>query len=187
MGMDIIDKAAVFLLVALGLAYVSRASLVVPRSHGFYRFFVWLAILALGLLNLDAWFHDPCSWHQLISWLLLGLSAFLVIYGVCLLTTLGEIDERREDRPLMPFEKTTTLVTVGAYRHIRHPLYSSLLFLAWGVFFKAPSWVGGLLAAAASVLLVAAARAEETENIRYWGRAYEEYMARTKMLIPFVF
>jgi protein-S-isoprenylcysteine O-methyltransferase Ste14 len=47
-------------------------------------------------------------------------------------------------------EKTTILVTTGAYRYIRHPLYSSLLFLAWGIFFKAPSWPGGLLALAAT-------------------------------------
>ena len=84
-------------------------------------------------------------------------------------------------------EKTTRLVTAGAYKYIRHPLYSSLLFLAWGVFFKAPSWPGGGLAALATLSLFMTGKMEETENIRFFGSAYEEYMRENKMFIPFVF
>jgi protein-S-isoprenylcysteine O-methyltransferase Ste14 len=181
------NKALVFLLVTAWLAYVSRASLLVPRSHGFYRFFVWEAILALGLLNVDAWFRDPFSWHQLISWFLLAVSLFLVIHGIRLLRQIGKPDEGRDDSPMIAFEKTTELVTAGAFRYIRHPLYSSLLFLAWGVFFKAPSWVGGLLALAATLCLVVTAKVEEVEDIRFFGPAYEEYRKQTKMFIPFLF
>jgi protein-S-isoprenylcysteine O-methyltransferase Ste14 len=180
-------KLACFLLGTGGLVYVSRASLVVPGSHGFYRFFAWEAILGLALLNIDVWFRDPCSWHQLISWPLLVASAFLVVVGVGLLRRRGEPDGRRDDVPLVAFEKTTALVTTGAYRYIRHPLYSSLLFLAWGIFFKAPSWLGGLLAVTATLALVATARVEEAENVRFFGEAYREYMKRTKMFIPYLF
>ena len=94
--------------------------------------------------------------------------------------------DQREERPLVAFEKTTALVTVGAYRYIRHPLYSSLLFLAWGIFFKDPSWAGGLLAMAASLFLVVTARAEEAEDRRYFGETYQKYMQETKMFIPFL-
>ncbi len=87
----------------------------------------------------------------------------------------------------MGIEKTTELVTTGAYRYTRHPIYSSLLFLAWGVFFKRPSWVGGLLASSATLFLLATAKAEESENLGYFGPAYSEYMKRTKMFIPFLF
>jgi protein-S-isoprenylcysteine O-methyltransferase Ste14 len=166
---------------------VSRASLTVPRSHGFYRFFAWEAILALALLNIDVWFREPFSWHQLISWPLLAISAFLVIAGMRLLSQMGKPDVQRDDVPLVAFEKTTTLVTAGIYRYIRHPLYSSLLFLAWGIFFKGPSWPGGLLALAATLFLVAAARVEEAENVRFFGEAYREYMKQTKMFVPFLF
>ena len=182
-----IGKLVVFVLGTLGLAFLSRASLVVPRSHGFYRFFAWEAILALGLLNIDVWFRDPFSWHQLISWPLLVISGGLVIVGVHLLRQVGQPDEQRDDVPMVAFEKTTTLVTEGAYRYIRHPLYSSLLFLAWGSFFKAPSWPGGLLAGVATLFLVATARVEEAENVRFFGEEYREYMKRTKMFIPFLF
>jgi protein-S-isoprenylcysteine O-methyltransferase Ste14 len=182
-----IAKLAVFLLATAGLIYVSRASLAVPGSHGFYRFFAWVAILALALLNIDVWFRDPFSWHQIISWVLLLASAFMVIAGVRLLRQMGKPDAQRDDVPMVGFEKTTTLVTTGAYRYIRHPLYSSLLFLAWGIFFKAPSWLGSLLAAVATLFLLATARVEEAENLRYFGEEYQAYARRTKMFIPFLF
>jgi protein-S-isoprenylcysteine O-methyltransferase Ste14 len=183
----IIIKVACFLLGTGCLVYVSRASLAVPGSHGFYRFFAWEAILGLALLNIDVWFRDPFSWHQLISWPLLILSAFLVIAGVRLLRQRGKPDAQRDDVALVAFEKTTTLVTTGAYRYIRHPLYSSLLFLAWGIFFKAPSWLGGLLAVTATLSLVATARIEEAENQRFFGEVYRAYMKQTRMFIPFLF
>lgn len=183
----IVAKAAVFLAATAVLAYLSRASLRSPRSHGFYRFFAWEAILALILLNVEVWFHEPWSWNQMISWCLLLVSLILALHGVRLLRKIGAPDSRRDDPHLVAFERTTTLVEVGAYRYIRHPLYSSLLFLAWGVFFKAPSWIGGLLAVASTSFLVATARVEEAEDIRFFGAAYERYKQRTKMFIPFVF
>lgn len=180
-------KVVVFLLVTVGLAYVSRASLRQPRSHGFWRFWAWEAILGLFLLNVDAWFRDPFSWYQVVSWVLLTVSGFLVIYGVLLLHLRGRQDPRRQDASLMEFEKTTELVTVGIYRYIRHPMYSSLMFLAWGVFFKAPSWIGGGLAVAATGFLVTAGSMEEAEDIRFFGQAYRDYMKRTKMFVPWLF
>jgi protein-S-isoprenylcysteine O-methyltransferase Ste14 len=180
-------RLLVFVVASAILVFVSRVSLRDPRSHGFYRFFAWEAILALTLLNLDGWFSDPFSWHQLISWTLLVISLFLVIHGVRLLKHMGQADSRRDDTPMLDFEKTTRLVTVGAYRYIRHPLYSSLLFLTWGVFFKDPSWPGGLLGVMATAFLVVTARIEEAEDIRFFGPAYQAYMKGTKMFIPFLF
>ncbi|MBN1659357.1 MAG: isoprenylcysteine carboxylmethyltransferase family protein [Anaerolineae bacterium] len=180
-------KGLFFLLGTAGLAYLSRASLAAPRSHGFYRFFAWEAILALFLLNVDVWFRAPFSWHQILSWALLVISALLVIGGVRLLTHSGAPDAARDDVPMVAFEKTTRLVTTGLYRYIRHPLYSSLLFLTWGIFFKTPSWLGGALAAAATLCLVATARVEEAEDIRFFGEEYQEYMRHSRMFVPFLF
>ncbi len=181
-------KLIIFIIVSAGIVYVSRASLRFPRSHGFYRFFAWESILALILLNLEYWFRNLFSIHQIVSWLLLITSLFLVVHGVYLLRVIGKPDnERSEDVPMIGVEKTTALVTVGAFKYIRHPLYSSLLFLGWGVFFKDPSWLGGALALAATIFLVATAKVEETENIRFFGPAYQTYMKRTKMFIPFLF
>ncbi len=184
-------KLIVFVAFSAGLVYVSRASLRAPRSHGFYRFFAWESILSLFFLNfenLGQWFHDPFSVRQLVSWFLLLASLVSFALGVHQLRTQGRPDkQRRGDVPLIGIEKTTQLVTSGIFKYIRHPLYSSLFLLAWGVFFKNPSWAGGFLALSATAFLLATVKVEEEENIRYFGPAYQEYMQETKMFIPFVF
>ena len=181
-------KLVAFVVLSAGLIYISRASLRRPRSHGFYRFFAWEFIVALFLLNVDFWFRDPFSWHQLASWFLLIVSIVPLAFGVHSLATKGKPVKRREDdAQLLAFEKTTTLVTTGIYQYIRHPLYSSLLLLAWGVFFKAPAWSGALLVLAATLFLLATAKADEAECIRFFGPSYQAYMKQTKMFVPFLF
>jgi protein-S-isoprenylcysteine O-methyltransferase Ste14 len=54
------------------------------------------------------------------------------------------------------------------------------------VFFKDPSWPGGILALGATVFLVITAKVEEAECIRFFGPAYQTYMEQTKMFIPFL-
>ena len=182
-----ITKLAIFVIASVWLAYVSRTSLRVPGSHGFYRFFAWECMLALFFLVVYRWFRNPFSALQLISWLLMFVSGFLVLHGVYLLRRLGRPTKQRQDSSLLGFEKTTTLVTEGAYRYIRHPLYSSLLFLTWGIFFKDPTVITGGLALAATGFLVGTAKADEAECISYFGPSYEHYIERTKMFIPFLF
>lgn len=180
-------KIIIFIVVSIGWAWITRSSLRDFRSHGFYRFFAFEAILILILLNVDYWFLEPFSIYQLISWPLLIICTYLVIHGALLLRNVGKPDDRRSDPSLMGIEKTTRLVTEKVYRYIRHPLYSSLLFVAWGAFFKHPSWVGMSLAVIATFFLTMTAKIEEAENIRYFGDEYRMYMKRTKMFIPFVF
>ncbi|MCK4606675.1 MAG: isoprenylcysteine carboxylmethyltransferase family protein [candidate division Zixibacteria bacterium] len=180
-------KVIVFIVVSVGLAWLSRSCLRDLRSHGFYRFFAFESILALILLNIDYWFHEPFAPHQIVSWLLLTVSLFLVIHGFHLLRRVGKPDSKRTDPLLIDIEKTTALVTVGAYRYIRHPLYSSLLFVAWGVFFKQPSLASVCLAVITTFCLTITAKMEEAENVRFFGAAYRSYMKRTRMFIPFLF
>jgi len=103
------------------------------------------------------------------------------------LYVVGKPDSERKDPLLLGIEETTELVTVGAYRYIRHPLYSSLLFGTWGVFFKRPSLAGACLAVIATFFLTITAKMEEAENIRFFGAAYQSYMKQTKMFFPFFF
>jgi protein-S-isoprenylcysteine O-methyltransferase Ste14 len=181
-------KTITFSLGTFLLVYISRASLRQPRSHGFYRFFAWEAILALFLLNVNFWFRDPFAWYQIIAWTLLFGCIVPLVFGVQALRTRGKPTENREGDPsLLAFEKTTALVTTGIYRYIRHPLYSSLLLLAWGIFFKSPSWSGGILVIIATVFLALTAKADEAECTKFFGTAYQDYMKTTRMFIPFLF
>ena len=180
-------QVAIFVLASAGLIYVSQASLRQPRAHGFWRFWAWEAIVALVMLNAPVWFRDSLAWYQLISWTLLILSPVPLALGLRQLKHARRAEQERPEAGLLEFERTTELVTTGVYRYIRHPMYSSLLLLAWGVFWKAPSWSGAALAAIATGCLIATARAEERENIRFFGPAYAAYMLRTRMFIPYLF
>jgi protein-S-isoprenylcysteine O-methyltransferase Ste14 len=181
-------RLILFIVCSFFLIAVSWKSLRHPRSHGFYRFFAWEAILGIVLLNVPVWFRDALAWHQIISWFLLIVSILPLALGIHLLRTEGKpADNERTDPQLLGFEKTTRLVKSGIYRYIRHPLYSSLFLLNWGVFFKSPSWPGALLAVTAVLFLIATARADERECRQKFGEEYEDYMKQTKMFIPYLF
>jgi protein-S-isoprenylcysteine O-methyltransferase Ste14 len=90
-------------------------------------------------------------------------------------------------RPTDLLEATTHLVTTGIFQFIRHPLYASLIYLSWGIFFKSPSLLGGCLAVVSTGFLIATARADESECLVKFGDEYIEYMKKTKMFIPLVY
>jgi protein-S-isoprenylcysteine O-methyltransferase Ste14 len=178
-------KLATFAVISASLLRISWRSLRAVGSHGFYRFFAWEAIVALILINSAAWFTDPWSLRQIVSWCLLLVSLVMAALGYHLIVA-GKPTSERLDPTLMSFEKTSVLVTTGIYRHIRHPMYGSLLFLAWGVFLKGITWYSVCLIVIATAGLVATAKADEVECARYFGPSYEEYMKRTRMFAPWL-
>jgi protein-S-isoprenylcysteine O-methyltransferase Ste14 len=179
-------ELVLFILLSIPILFFSLRSLGNRRAHGFYRFFAWETILALLLLNYPYWVQDPLSVHQIIAWCLLLISIFLVVDGFLLLRQIGRPTSQPQKRSNFAFENTSNLVTVGIYRYIRHPLYSSLLFLNWGIFFKHFSPAALALALAASLFLYATACNEEQENIITFGNDYTVYMKHSKMFIPYI-
>lgn len=168
-----------FLSGSILLLWISIPSLKNPGSHGYFRFFSWVAILGMFCINLHNWFLDPLSWNQVISWILLIISLVMLIPGVVLLRTSG--------KPTDLLEATTHLVQTGIYRYIRHPLYASLLFLSWGICLKQPSLLEGCLNIVAAAFLYATARADENECLAKFGQEYSIYMKNSRMFIPFLF
>lgn len=168
------------------LVWVSRRSLLRPMSHGFARFFAFEAILALLVINLPLWFVDPLGGRQLVSWVLLAGSIVLVTWGVVLLRRRGRARPTAAGAPEFAWENTERLVTTGVYRYVRHPMYASLLFLAWGALLKSLSMSTLLLAGIATLALVVTARREEAENLARFGQEYRDYMKETRRFVPFV-
>lgn len=169
------------------LAWFSRRSLRLPGSHGFYRYFGWLAILALAVLNRARWGSDPLSSRQLLAAQLMWASLAFVVLGAAALKRYGAPDGSRDDETLYRFERTTALVTQGIFRLIRHPMYSSLLLLLWSVYLQDPSWTGAAIALLGSLSFLLTAVADERECLRYFGPAYADYMKRTRRFIPWLF
>jgi len=179
-------RAIFFVIGTLFFLYFSRRAMRNPGVHGFYRFFVFEAILTLILLNHPRWFRDPFSPLQSLSWCLLAASVFFVIHAVILLRKHGGYALRENAPENHFFENTVHVVEEGLYRYVRHPMYSSLLFLAWGAFFKHITLINTALVLLATILLAATAKIEEKENIRFFGAAYADYMRRSRMFIPWV-
>ena len=173
-----IIKLIIFSICTLGIIFISFYSAARFRTYGFLRFFAFESLLVLILYNAEHWFRNPFSIIQIVSWLLLVASIFIVSYGFYMLRKFGEPKEVIDD--------TEVLVTRGIYKYIRHPLYSSLILIAWGAFLKDISIVSFILILIASGLPVAMAKVEEKENIQKFGEKYSSYMQNTKMFIPFI-
>jgi len=180
-------KIIFILLGSVMIAAVSRRSLKTPRSHGFYRFFAFEILLVMFVLNAPVWFDAPLSPHQQVSWIFMIASLILIIHSLDLIFILGLPEGSLPKSPNLPFENTTHLVVVGAYRFIRHPMYASVILLTWGVAMKAPSVRSLCLSVVIVVLLYVTARVEERENIARFGEEYRQYMKKSRMFIPFVF
>ncbi len=185
-------REILFALASIVLITASWRPLRARQSHGFFRFFAWEAVAALILLNVPAWVKNPFSVLQIISWLLLGGSIFMAIHGFWLLKQVGKPQKspkigQPEFAANYGFENTSALVTIGAYRYIRHPMYSSLLWLGMGAYFKEVSIFATILLVVAIVFLYLTARIEEKENLVRFGESYAGYMKHTRMFIPFIF
>jgi protein-S-isoprenylcysteine O-methyltransferase Ste14 len=172
-------KIIIFIFISIFLTRYSYNSLKSSRAHGFFRYFAFECILILVLLNVDYWFNHPFSIRQIISWLLLTSSIFLAVHVFILLRLVGKPHENIED--------TTILIKVGAYKYIRHPLYSSLLVGVWGAFLKHNSIFSVIFVLLTTGFLIATAKVEEQENLVKFGDEYADYIKQSKMFIPFLF
>jgi protein-S-isoprenylcysteine O-methyltransferase Ste14 len=148
------------------------------RYHGIVRFFAFESVFILVLLNAKVWFDNPFSPYQLVSWMLLFLSIYVVVTGYVLLKRMGKPDSN--------FENTSLLVKSGIYKYIRHPLYLSIFLLGTGIMLKDPGKAQLILATVNLVAVYFTARIEEGEMITKFGEEYRIYMTESKMFIPFI-
>lgn len=147
-----------------------------PHRHRFPRLIAAESLLALVLLNARGWFDEPLSPRQLLSWLFLAASLALALHGFRLLRIVGA--------PKEDIENTSRLVTVGAYRYIRHPLYCTLLLGGVGVILKGFSALGFLLLLILIIAVFITAKVEEEDNVKRFGEEYVAYRKTTKMFVP---
>lgn len=202
-------QVTVFCILSIPIIWVSAPSLRRPASHGFARCFAFETILALFLLNAKHWFDSPVfSLRQSLSWFFLMVAIVFVIWGVVLLRYIGgglggettaatttpttskttsTKEQAQESTPLFEWENTNRLVTTGIFKYIRHPMYSSLFFLAWGIVLKSITPVTIALGVVATVAVLFTAKADEAEMIERFGQEYQDYLAQTQArFVPFL-
>lgn len=176
-----------FILAATTITWLSRKPLRHPGSHGFYRFFVWQGILLLFVFHHLVWPSDVFDAPKYLSVNLMLASIFLVIAGWFELKRKGNASPNRKDDALFGFEKTTSLVSSGIFRYIRHPMYSSLLLLAWGAFCQRPTAPSIVIVVLTTTFLFLTARADEKECLDYFGDAYLSFKKTTWAFVPYVY
>lgn len=174
-------KIIIFFAVSIIFIKISWPSLFDTGSRKFYRFFAFEFLLILILVNSSYWLRKPFSLFQIISWVLLAISLPMAFRGMYHLLNDGKPASTGN------IETTTKLVTSGIYKYIRHPLYSSLLFLGAGLFFKNVSLLASSLFIVTAAFIYATARIEENENLLKFGVDYVFYRRKSKMFVPFLF
>jgi protein-S-isoprenylcysteine O-methyltransferase len=76
----------------------------------------------------------------------------------------------------------------GPYRFVRHPSYTGSVLALAGVGFLTFNWFGLVLIVACTLLAYALRiQVEEKVLVAQFGHEYEEYAARTKKLIPWIY
>jgi len=176
-----------FFILSIPIIALSWRSLVSIKNHGFYRFFGWECIVWLLVCNFHYWFYKPFSLLQILSWMFLFIGLYYIFASLIPFRKYDNSHTSRNDPSLFGFEKTTKLVNVGIYKYIRHPMYSSLIFVTWGICLKNISIELLTISIIASSLFFITAKKDEKECIEYFGTIYLDYMKKSKMFIPFLF
>jgi protein-S-isoprenylcysteine O-methyltransferase Ste14 len=77
------------------------------------------------------------------------------------------------------------LVTAGIYKSVRHPMYTAIFVYALAQALLLANWVAGPgCLAVFTLMFVSRLHVEERMMFEKFGQQYEDYVARTKRLIP---
>jgi protein-S-isoprenylcysteine O-methyltransferase Ste14 len=77
------------------------------------------------------------------------------------------------------------LITTGIYKSIRHPMYTAIFVYALAQAFLLANWIAGPgCLVAFALMFVSRLNTEERMMLEKFGRQYEDYVVRTKRLIP---
>jgi protein-S-isoprenylcysteine O-methyltransferase Ste14 len=147
--------------------------------------FWWVAGRIAVVVAIIAILHTPLARGALLANpAVRGAGVLLCAAGIALAiwarTTLG-----RNWSPVPSIKQEHELVITGAYRFVRHPIYTGMWFALFGSAMAGPpAWLAGL--AFASVIFAFRVRREEGLMMRQFPAEYPAYMKRTKAVIPFV-
>ncbi|HEU5377600.1 MAG TPA: isoprenylcysteine carboxylmethyltransferase family protein [Ktedonobacteraceae bacterium] len=152
-------------------------------SHLVLLFLLVLGICLGVLLALRVQAFAITSASVLLFWLgilLMDIGIALRLYAIIVLgafftTTVAVASEQ-------------TVIEAGPYRLVRHPAYTGLLLIVLGLGLSLTNWLS-LLVIMGCALIGLSYRIWVEERVlkAQLGQRYQEYMRRTKRLIPFVF
>jgi protein-S-isoprenylcysteine O-methyltransferase Ste14 len=118
--------------------------------------------------------------------LALTVGDLLLVFGFCMYLwsnrSLGL--SRALGKELFASAAESTLVTTGAYSHLRNPIYLSFMLLLLGLFGVTRFTPVAIITLLAFTHFMIVARWEDRELTRRFGAAYQDYKQRVPFLIP---
>lgn len=81
---------------------------------------------------------------------------------------------------------TGSLVTTGIYRYIRHPQYTGLMLLSFGMLAEWATLPLLVMFPVMIVMYIHLAKREEADMLLEFGDTYKAYMKKSKMFLPFI-
>ena len=144
------------------------------------QFILFVAIAALGL-------RDLSIAGRVGSWGAAAALVGVVAIGVGLvLAVRGSLDLRAAFTPFPRPNADAPLIETGAYRLVRHPIYSGLVLAATGWSLVAGSILALLAGGLLFLLFVAKSHREEAWLVAIHP-GYGAYQRRTKRLVPWIY
>ena len=117
-----------------------------------------------------------------LRWLGVGLGVISVIFLAWVHRTLG----KSWNVPGVVKEEQV-LVTVGPYRSLRHPMYTSFALIALAYWLISTNWLIALIGFIYWIVVVTKVKQEEAALIEKFGETYREYMKHTGRFLPRIF
>jgi protein-S-isoprenylcysteine O-methyltransferase Ste14 len=150
-----------------------------------------VAIILLQIFSLSLMFTAPCSdrWSLVV----LGDAALVrwtgvVLYAVgFMLMNWSEAALGSQFSIQVTLQEGHRLVTDGPYRFVRHPRYAGTVLYAAGFSLVFQSGAGLLLSALTACVLLWRIHDEEVLLSGAFGKEWEDYVRRSKKLLPFVY
>jgi protein-S-isoprenylcysteine O-methyltransferase Ste14 len=135
---------------------------------------VILQFTMLGLL----FFTGPVITHRWYAILLMFIGGLVGLWAIWTIT-LGNLS-------IMPYVKEGgKMVAKGPYRFIRHPMYTGLILVGWGLVLGYYTPLRLVFVLILTLALVIKLHLEET-YLKKAFQPYSEYTRQTKKLIPFI-
>jgi len=182
----VVVAASLGLLVLPALAHRGQPPRAVVHRRKGIRERVILALAGVAFLLALTWVATPllqaADYAPRLELLVAGVVAYSV--GLFLLFR-SHRDLAAQWSITLEVREHHALVTHGVYRHIRHPMYLSLLLYGTGQALALPNFVAGPAYLAATVALVLLRlKPEERMMAETFGSEYQDYVARTWKLVP---
>ncbi|NET36667.1 MAG: isoprenylcysteine carboxylmethyltransferase family protein [Cyanothece sp. SIO1E1] len=145
-----------------------------------------IGLLGVHWLGLYNFAHLNWGAHKAVEPFLpavaIGLIGLAILVNQLAIRTLGKFFDR------LTIKADHQLVTNGIYRLIRHPIYTSYIFLFLGFCIMLQSWASLMLLAAVCTLWFGNRIGIEEHMLEQeFGQAYTSYCQQTKRLFPYIY